>query len=97
MTQRFVWIDILFQAEITRANHPLVTAPCQFQCARHVSRQKLKEFLETARIKSKGGWKLPQNWSQLFLQSKHPLSEKICERFLNVLELFHVSDKAATL
>src|SRR4051812_16898697 len=62
-----------------------------------VSRQQGKKFLQALSIESEIRRQLPQNRPELFAQGEDTRSEKICQRFLNVAQLFHVCNKTRRL
>src|SRR5205085_346793 len=59
-----------------------------------VSRQKRKKIEETFSIKSEVRRQLPQDRTQLFVQSQNAGGEKVRQWRLRVPQLFHVSDKS---
>src|SRR6185312_13899757 len=76
---------------------PAVAAPRQPRRAGGVPRQQRQEAFEPPGVEGHGRRKLPENGAQLRPQPQQALGEEGRQRLLDVLELFHMRDKAGAL
>src|SRR5690606_2631682 len=77
--------------------HARIVVPCEGHGRESVAGQELEELLEAAPREGEVRRKLPQNGTELSLETQHPGSEEVGERGRDVSQLLHVGDEATSL